>query len=158
MKRKIAISILSAGMMFLAFQPVRIYAQQNQFSAILHIYVPEKWSRDINILFNDKSICMLKGKMMLTYELFSVGYLRITIKTQEPFGQKWVNNINVNINAGETYYFSINPPTWRWSKFEITEKEKGMGEREVAKEKFKDKKVIDMKEDTSSPITEPPLK
>jgi|GEM_PF-6906051 hypothetical protein len=128
---------------------------QNQFSSIVHVYVPGAWSRDIQVLFNDREICEIKGHMMLAYEIYSVGYLRITVKTSEAFGQSWTTNANVNIKEGDSYYFEISTPVFRWSKFELTQKEKDIGEKEILK--IKSKKIIHKYEDKSSPITEPPL-
>jgi hypothetical protein len=117
---------------------------QNQSSSIVHVYLPKSWSRDVQVLFNDREVCAIRGHEMLAYEIYSVGYLRITVKTSEAFGQSWTSNANVNIKDGENYYFSVKLPTFRWSKFEIIQKDKN-------------KNIIAKKEDQSSPITEPPL-
>lgn len=119
----------------------------------IYIYVPShSWHYNIAVMLNDKQVSTINGRFLFIYKIHSSGTLNISLKTHEFYGQPFDAQATLTISPGQSYYFSVGVPAFRWDKLKLNQKDQSMGEREVAKEKFKPAKTLTLEEDTNNPI------
>ena len=153
MKTKIFfLSVLAA--IILSTQPCSwSYANEGGDYSTICIYVPSHaWHYDIAVFFNDKQVSTINGRFLFIYKIYSSGTLTISLKSHEFYGQPFNAQTTLTITQGQAYYFSVGVPAFRWDKLTINQKDRSLGEREVAKEKFKPTKTLNLEEDKNSPV------
>jgi hypothetical protein len=153
MKTKIIFLTVFAAVMLSAQSFSRANAPEGGDYSTIYIYVPShSWHYNIAVLLNDKQLSTINGRFLFIYKINSSGTLNISLKTHEFYCQPFDAQAILTITHGQSYYFSVGVPAFRWDKLKLNQKNKSLGEREVEKEKFKPAKTISLEEDANNPV------
>lgn len=153
MKTKIFFLSVIAATMLSSHLPFLTYAKEGGDYSTINIYIPShSWHYNIAVFFNDKQVGTINGRFLLIYKIYSSGTLNISLKTDEFYGQPFNAQTTLTIVPGQSYYFSVGVPAFRWDKLSINQKDNSMGEKEVTKEKFKPAKTLNLEEDKNYPV------